>query len=113
MVDISKRATSIALCLLNSICMRPQPFPDFELIFRMPSMRFSIASNRDVASISTVRGELPYIEKCILMFGNVWDGANLTANSGIRANPINDKQANTKIIENDDIFRAASICLSV
>ena len=59
MVEASKRAASMFVCLSSSTSIRPQPLPEVELISLMPLMRASIASKREVTSISTTRAELP------------------------------------------------------
>ena len=88
MVDASKRATSMEVCLSNSNVILPQPFPDVELIFFTPFIRANIASNLEVASISIIRAALLGIENETVSAGSVRDGANFTGKSGMSAMPI-------------------------
>src|SRR5690606_42012611 len=100
-VDISKRARSTSLCLLKAISIRPQPLPDFELILRIPAIRFSAASQCEVASLSTARGARPNMEKLTVLCGKVDDGARRLGSERINARPINDRHAQPQLIAND------------
>lgn len=94
----------MGVCLSNPSVMFPQPLPEREVISFTPVTRESIASSFEVASISTTREELPYIEKFTVRLGKEWEGANFTGNSGSNAKPAKAKQTNDTIIVKADML---------
>jgi hypothetical protein len=72
-------------------------------------MRASIASNFEVASISTIRAELPGILKLTVRLGNVREGDSLTVSDGMTANPIRDIATNATMTVNADMWGVSFI----
>ncbi len=103
-VDTSNLATSMDLCLSKTKVILPLPLPEREFILFIPLTLANIASNFDVASISTTRGELLRIEKLTDMRGNDLDGTNFTGNNGSNDIPAIVKLKNITIMVNDDMF---------
>ena len=88
----------------NSRVIDPHPLPEVELIFLIPFILANMDSSFDVASISTIRAELPGIEKLTVKPGRVRDGASLTGSNGINANPIIVTLKNATIMVKDDML---------
>ena len=102
MVEASKRAASTSVCLSSSMVMRPQPLPEVEEISSTPLMRESMASRREVTSISITRDEFPGMLKEIVSRGKVREGESLTGRSGRKASPANARQTKATMMVKAD-----------
>lgn len=70
----------------------------------MPPILDNMDSSFEVASISIVRAELPYIWKLIESWGNSREGERRTGNSGTKAKPTKARQKKDTMIVNADMF---------
>ncbi|GHU83473.1 hypothetical protein FACS189415_5820 [Bacteroidia bacterium] len=84
--------------------MLPHPFPETERMVSTPFIRLSMASNFDVASISTTREALPDILKLTFICGKVCEGDSFTGSNGTSAKPTRVRQTNPSMMEKDGIF---------
>ena len=70
----------------------------------MPPILDNMDSSFEVASISMVRAELPYIWKLTESWGNSREGERRTGNNGTRARPTRARQKKATMIVNADMF---------
>ena len=82
--------------------IRPQPLPEVEEISFTPLMRDSMASRREVTSISITRDEFPGMLKETLSRGKVREGDSLTGRSGRNASPANARQTKATMMVKAD-----------